>query len=189
MLFVLFSSRRRHTRCALVTGVQTCALPICSRVVLDTDSDLQVQYGKRERRLTLLKGRADFQVQHDTDRPFVVLVGDASVTATGTQFQVRASGEAGIVTLLEGQVVVAARDGKRSSDQVTLRKGERVAIRPDGRLDAPERLSQTDMASARGWPEGMLVVRDWPLSRLEAEMNRYTATPIRLADQIGRAHV
>src|SRR3546814_9040609 len=26
-----FSSRRRHTRCALVTGVQTCALPICGR--------------------------------------------------------------------------------------------------------------------------------------------------------------
>src|SRR3546814_3297539 len=25
-----FASRRRHTRCALVTGVQTCALPICS---------------------------------------------------------------------------------------------------------------------------------------------------------------
>src|SRR3546814_10077761 len=27
-----FSSRRRHTRCALVTGVQTCALPICGAV-------------------------------------------------------------------------------------------------------------------------------------------------------------
>src|SRR3546814_15538106 len=27
-----FSSRRRHTRCALVTGVQTCALPILDRV-------------------------------------------------------------------------------------------------------------------------------------------------------------
>src|SRR3546814_6350779 len=27
----LFSSRRRHTRCALVTGVQTCALPILAR--------------------------------------------------------------------------------------------------------------------------------------------------------------
>src|SRR3546814_3919004 len=25
---LFFSSRRRHTRCALVTGVQTCALPI-----------------------------------------------------------------------------------------------------------------------------------------------------------------
>src|SRR3546814_8252262 len=28
VLFCFFSSRRRHTRCALVTGVQTCALPI-----------------------------------------------------------------------------------------------------------------------------------------------------------------
>src|SRR3546814_2933665 len=29
-LYFFFSSRRRHTRCALVTGVQTCALPIWS---------------------------------------------------------------------------------------------------------------------------------------------------------------
>src|SRR3546814_7300705 len=28
MIVFFFSSRRRHTRCALVTGVQTCALPI-----------------------------------------------------------------------------------------------------------------------------------------------------------------
>src|SRR3546814_8169362 len=27
-MIYFFSSRRRHTRCALVTGVQTCALPI-----------------------------------------------------------------------------------------------------------------------------------------------------------------
>src|SRR3546814_2353505 len=30
LIVFLFSSRRRHTRCALVTGVQTCALPILS---------------------------------------------------------------------------------------------------------------------------------------------------------------
>src|SRR3546814_2932119 len=29
MACVCFTSRRRHTRCALVTGVQTCALPVC----------------------------------------------------------------------------------------------------------------------------------------------------------------
>src|SRR3546814_996223 len=28
VIHFFFSSRRRHTRCALVTGVQTCALPI-----------------------------------------------------------------------------------------------------------------------------------------------------------------
>src|SRR3546814_8649881 len=31
-LFFFFSSIRRHTRCALVTGVQTCALPIWARI-------------------------------------------------------------------------------------------------------------------------------------------------------------
>src|SRR3546814_10707238 len=31
--FFFFSSRRRHTRCALVTGVQTCALPILWRPI------------------------------------------------------------------------------------------------------------------------------------------------------------
>src|SRR3546814_11173685 len=37
MLLFFFSSRRRHTRCALVTGVQTCALPIsfeCGLLIL-----------------------------------------------------------------------------------------------------------------------------------------------------------
>src|SRR3546814_13397884 len=37
MLCFFFSSRRRHTRCALVTGVQTCALPI------STAEDTQAQ--------------------------------------------------------------------------------------------------------------------------------------------------
>src|SRR3546814_16680556 len=33
-LYFFFSSRRRHTRCALVTGVQTCALPIYRKIAL-----------------------------------------------------------------------------------------------------------------------------------------------------------
>src|SRR3546814_3896999 len=36
-----FSSRRRHTRCALVTGVQTCALPISLSAVFSGVADLK----------------------------------------------------------------------------------------------------------------------------------------------------
>src|SRR3546814_17491343 len=55
MLFVFFcflvgyffvSSRRRHTRCALVTGVQTCALPICHRSGLGPDDPRLVEVGR-----------------------------------------------------------------------------------------------------------------------------------------------
>src|SRR3546814_9743122 len=34
-ILIFFSSRRRHTSCALVTGVQTCALPIFDAIVID----------------------------------------------------------------------------------------------------------------------------------------------------------
>src|SRR3546814_2075643 len=74
VLFFFFSSRRRHTRCALVTGVQTCALPICytevysmyrvlanmgqllskQRVVLPADAVAQTEV-KNEARLPELK--------------------------------------------------------------------------------------------------------------------------------------
>src|SRR3546814_8201675 len=37
LLICFFSSRRRHTRCALVTGVQTCALPIWAGEASDAD--------------------------------------------------------------------------------------------------------------------------------------------------------
>src|SRR3546814_2204134 len=37
LVVFFFSSRRRHTRCALVTGVQTCALPISAAPVTRLD--------------------------------------------------------------------------------------------------------------------------------------------------------
>src|SRR3546814_3338590 len=73
-LFFFFSSRRRHTRCALVTGVQTCALPILVVETLEVDppgegevlvrigaaglchSDLSVMNGDRPRPVPMALG-------------------------------------------------------------------------------------------------------------------------------------
>src|SRR3546814_6514052 len=48
-ILFFFSSRRRHTRCALVTGVQTCALPISAlsiaNIVLIERLDLDFEAG------------------------------------------------------------------------------------------------------------------------------------------------
>src|SRR3546814_9759388 len=43
VVYFFFSSRRRHTRCALVTGVQTCALPICFRLAEELNHRLEAQ--------------------------------------------------------------------------------------------------------------------------------------------------
>src|SRR3546814_10343754 len=44
-MFFFFSSRRRHTSCALVTGVQTCALPISDPAAIDRVADFWRQLG------------------------------------------------------------------------------------------------------------------------------------------------
>src|SRR3546814_2851128 len=41
----VFSSRRRHTRCALVTGVQTCALPISDILTGGNGTDTAIYSG------------------------------------------------------------------------------------------------------------------------------------------------
>src|SRR3546814_4280980 len=58
VVFFFFSSRRRHTRCALVTGVQTCALPICrgSRLI-GSGEPIGARGPAGNRRALLLAGR------------------------------------------------------------------------------------------------------------------------------------
>src|SRR3546814_4196006 len=65
MLFVLvffFSSRRRHTRCALVTGVQTCALPISAPSGLSQAELLRSVYSRSR----LRPQDIDYVVTHGT---------------------------------------------------------------------------------------------------------------------------
>lgn len=165
---------------------RTITLEDGSDVVLDTASELLVQYGRGERRLTLQRGRADFQVRRDVDRPFVVHAADGTVTALGTRFQVGLEGGLGVVTLLEGQVRVATHEGAGQghgigAQRVTLAPGQRIVIRPGG-LGERQSVTGADLARARGWTQGNLVVDEWPLRAVLAEMNRYSDTQLRLAD-------
>src|SRR3546814_8300069 len=61
-IIFVFSSRKRHTRCALVTGVQTCALPIC-RFALDVGwGDSSRARGLARATYELLAGMIEFSL-------------------------------------------------------------------------------------------------------------------------------
>src|SRR3546814_995949 len=68
-----FTSRRRHTRCALVTGVQTCALPICSPAHWHVFE---------EENLFLLEGRLTLRIGAETH---VMTAGDYACFPAGQQ--------------------------------------------------------------------------------------------------------
>jgi transmembrane sensor len=57
------------------------ALPDGSRISMDSDTRVQVEYGKNARAITLDRGRSRFDVAHDTSRPFTVTAGHQTVVA------------------------------------------------------------------------------------------------------------
>src|SRR3546814_10007681 len=82
MVFFFFSSRRRHTRCALVTGVQTCALPIfCAFMTLEEARELQasgIEIGLHSHRHRFpAESYAAAQAEIEDNRRALALVGNA----------------------------------------------------------------------------------------------------------------
>src|SRR3546814_11299934 len=67
-----FSSRRRHTRCALVTGVQTCALPIWAMTKSQLQAETDPLTGLLNRRAMEERVRALRQ----QDMPFALAMAD-----------------------------------------------------------------------------------------------------------------
>src|SRR3546814_3599532 len=64
-----FSSRRRHTRCALVTGVQTCALPISCYLPSNGRSALTRRRGQQTMKRASASVGARSEVREKTARP------------------------------------------------------------------------------------------------------------------------
>src|SRR3546814_3859939 len=65
LFFFFFSSIRRHTRCALVTGVQTCALPIYRMLVATMRAEQANRHRARHDDLTCLLNRNGLQQAFD----------------------------------------------------------------------------------------------------------------------------
>lgn len=171
--FWLFNAGRIDTS---VGELRVIALEDGSRVHLDTDSAIKVAISAGERRVSLLKGQAMFDVAKDPARPFVVKSGSLSVTALGTRFDVsRREGDVKVI-LAEGAVEV------RSS-------GQTWRLAPGQQLDAAPgqtaRRTTVDVAAETSWSEGVLTFRDRPLKDAVAEMNRYSRRKIRLKDDVG----
>ena len=148
-----------------------------SVVTLGTDSAVRVNPWAKERRLTLLRGQAFFQVAKDATRPFVVAAGDKRVTAIGTAFDVRMDPGKLSVTLVEGRVRIAA-DAPKGERRVELSAGSRfVAAEP-----ADWAIVAVDTAKESAWLKGRLVFDGEPLSAVVAEMNRFSERKLTLAD-------
>jgi transmembrane sensor len=143
---------------------------------LNTQSVVDVRMTHHRREVMLRTGEAVFDVAKDASRPFVVSAGDGTVTAVGTQFQVRNVGGAVAVTLMEGRVQVA-RASRREVESLNPGQQASFSQKASGIVTR-----NVDVEALTSWMSGRLEFRSTPLETAVAEANRYSARKIRIGD-------
>ncbi len=150
-----------------------------SRVDVDANSQIAVEFTKKTRLIHLTHGQAYFQVEKNKARPFIVEANGRRVIATGTAFDVETLGKGVRVTLTEGHVTV-----RSASDPSTVL----AKLNPGDQLldegDAPPRITRlANVLKATSWRQGKLMFDDEPLPYVLAEMNRYSQIKVAAGDR------
>lgn len=146
-----------------------------SVITLDAGTQLTARLGPTRREVTLLSGRALFEVAEDKRRPFVVKAKGRTITALGTVFDVSLSSQELRVTLAEGAVSVRPARPQPGKGQQILKPRQQFIERVGA---AAPTLRFVDAGRALGWTEGQIYFEDEPLATAVEEMNRYSRAEI-----------
>jgi transmembrane sensor len=148
----------------------TITLADGSRVELNANTELQVRFGREERKVSLVRGEALFQITKDPSRPFVVDTPYGRVQVTGTVFDVRAASRNKVeITVIEGQVEV----------QPARRPEEKRNLTPDMQaLLQIDRVTVQSLPAGAGrdaaaWRDGQVVFDDTRLDEAMAHFASY----------------
>lgn len=179
-------------------GVQnTIRLADNSVINLNTDSSVKVDYREHSRDIYLERGEAHFDVEHDPQRPFIVHVGDGTVRAVGTAFNIHYN--EGIVDVLvtegvvevtaslaepeivEPQAVVAPGQAQEQTmTRTSIGVGQSVAFKEV--IRSVDTVAPKEIERKLAWKNGMLIFEGDYLEHAIKKITRYTDTQILIKD-------
>jgi transmembrane sensor len=152
---------------------RTLELADGTRLVLNTDSVVDISFTRDARRLRLIQGEILVTTALDPapqPRPFVVETAEGRIRPIGTRFSVRQLDGETQAAVFEGAVDITASRGR----QHRLNAGEQT------RFQAQQISTATPVdSSAALWEHGMLAARDMPLAELIAELARHRTGVLR----------
>jgi transmembrane sensor len=146
---------------------------------LNTNTAINIDFSSDIRHIELLHGEAEFEVAHDTHKPFIVSSGAIQTQAIGTKFIVRLDDSSGAVTLLQGRVQTSSVGSIKSDRQVVISLASRdQATFNNGRFSA---INQVDITEADTWKNGRLQMNFVTLEQVVTEISRYRRGAVKLS--------
>jgi len=178
-----------------VGGQETIVLIDGSTIILNTNSEIDVTITPTSRIIKLFRGEAHFEVASDNKRPFEVYAGDGAVEAIGTAFTVYLRNENVEVTVTEGVVKLLAQpdtqnnvpsleiDNSSDSNLTTiaaLTAGQNAVF--SEKVQSVEWMSEEELEQKLLWREGFVIFAGEPLSKVVADISRYTNIVIEIEE-------
>lgn len=158
-------------------------LPDGSLVGLNTQTVLEWVGSPSDRRVRLIRGEAYFQVVHDPNRPFRILLAHSEVRVLGTRFDVYQMANGDVrVSVISGTVAVQALDDGHltvPSWSRRLTSGQQIEYSPVGLVADVHSIVAPKVIR---WREGMLETQGEPLKDFVSDLSRYTTERIVISD-------
>ncbi|MDY4301027.1 FecR domain-containing protein [Pseudomonas salmasensis] len=138
-----------------------------SRLTLNTETAIDVQFDNQQRLVSLREGELLVQTAQDASRPFLVSTRQGHMQALGTRFTVRERGARTHLAVLEGAVNVMLADNSQSAPLI-VNAGQRTdfSAQQFGTLTLADR-------NVSAWTQGMLMADNMRLADFVAELTRY----------------
>lgn len=163
--------------------IRTITLADGSTITLSGAGDASIALEGDERRVVLNAGYALFDVQHDTNRPFIVETPQGDIRVLGTEFVVRIAGDEVRTTVLRGSVSGSAqRSGPFAgqSEPVTAQVNEEIVF-SSGNAELIE-INAEAVPRRLAWRDNMLAFDGETLNQAIAEVSQQTGWEFELAD-------
>jgi len=173
----------------------TINLPDNSKIVLNTNSFVQIKYTQNARIIDLQRGEIHIDVAHDTSRPLSVIAGGKVIQAVGTAFNVEVRSQLVELIVTDGKVLVAQKQNFTANTDLAdmakqlpkgslaISKGERIELDLTGKTqEKVTKLDVLDIATSLSWRQGNLIFRGESLAEAMAEIGRYTDIEFELSD-------
>ena len=212
---LLFSQREQvETRVYVSELGEVRQIPLedGSRITLNTNSSLQVEYRKDSRRVALQRGEAYFEVARDARRPFVVIGSSAQARAIGTSYSVRMKEAVGEmqIRVVSGRVAVEAPQpdviaplaavrnwlGSKANNAAYLNANQQADVRlgKDAHGSGQIQLSIRDLQPgiferSLMWREGLLSFEGVTLAEAIEEFSRYSRQKIIIRGALAQERV
>lgn len=160
-----------------------------STILMNTDSQVSVDYTRDYRTVHLIRGEAHFDVSPQPHRPFRVFAGRGLVRAVGTAFSVYLKEDTVEVTVTKGQVEIDAIQSAAGSAAPAPAQKQKLAVISAGQsaifdqvVKSVEMVKLEEIPHKLSWHEGLVKFAGAPLEEVVEEISRYTPVSIEILD-------